>query len=256
MKNAAQVPIGAPEKLLDLPEGFEIWRVPPLLLKEQNRNARVQPGKMFNSLVRNIKKRGALESLPFCGRDGDVFWIISGHHRVRAAITAGLPSVVVLVDPSARTRAEIVAKQVAHNAINGTDDPAVLLQLLDEIDDIDSLLEAAVSRDDIEKLVAAPISVADVRVDYDWKLVTFAFLPKHIKDLDRLLDALSASDLVVTTDVAAHEQVTSALKSLGKVDEIRSMGAIVYRLIEIAQRYIDEKTPPAPEADAEPVAAP
>jgi hypothetical protein len=77
-----------PELLLSLPEGFEIWRIHPMLLKEQDKNAQVQPPKMFKALVRNIKVRKALESLPLCAHVENAFWIISGHHRVRAAIQA------------------------------------------------------------------------------------------------------------------------------------------------------------------------
>lgn len=232
----------SPEKLLDLEEGFEIWRISPLLLREQNKNAQVQPQSMFKSLVRNVAKRKALESLPFCGRSEEAFWIISGHHRVRAAITAELPTIVVLVDPQARTRAEIVAKQVAHNAISGSSDPSVLLQLLDEIDDVDALLESAVDREAIEKL-AAPLSVTDVAVDYDWQTVTFAFLPKHVRDLDALCDHLTAADRVMTADIESHAKLVKAMKDLGRVDEIRSLGAIIYRMIEIANDYISSKGP-------------
>jgi hypothetical protein len=231
-----------PEKLLDLPEGFEIWRISPLLLKEQDKNARVQSSQTFKALVRNVKKRGALESLPFCARDGETFWIISGHHRIRASISAGLASVIVLVDPKAKSRAEIIAKQVAHNAINGTDDPAVLLQLLDEIDDVDALLESAVSRQGLEKM-SAPVRVPDVAVDYDWKTVTFAFLPEQVKALDALCDHLAASDKVMTADVASHAKLVKAMKDLGHVEEIRSLGAIVFRMVEIVTAHVNAKKP-------------
>ena len=237
---SAPGPEAQPEKLLDLEEGFEIWRIPPMMLKEQDKNAQVQPPSMFKALVRNVSKRKALESLPFCGRSEGTFWIISGHHRVRAAITAALRTIVVLVDPQARTRAEIVAKQVAHNSISGSSDPSVLLQLLDEIDDVDALLESAVDRNSIEKL-AAPIAVPDVAVDYDWKTVTFAFLPHHIKNLDSLCDALRSSDRIMTAETESHSKLAAAMKALGHADEIRSTGAIINRMVEIVSQYVADK---------------
>jgi hypothetical protein len=66
------------ELLLTLPEGFEIWRINPLALLEQDKNARVQSPAKFKSLVRNIKARGGLESLPLVARREDRFFIISG----------------------------------------------------------------------------------------------------------------------------------------------------------------------------------
>ena len=155
------------EKLLDLPEGFEIWRVSPLVPKEQEKNARVQSAGTFKSLVRNIQKRGALESVPFLSRQGETFYIISGHHRIRAAIQAKVETIIVLVDPSLRTRSEIVAKQLAHNSIQGRDDPSVLLQLMTEIQDIEALIESAVDKSEIEKQINANLHVPDVAVDYE-----------------------------------------------------------------------------------------
>jgi hypothetical protein len=229
-----------PELLIKLEEGFEIWRISPLLLKEQDKNARVQSSGTFKSLVRNVTKRKALESLPYVAKVGEDFWIMSGHHRVRAAITAKLETIVVLVDTAPLTRSEIRAKQIAHNAINGTDDPAVLLQLLDEIEDVQALLESAVSRDTLNKM-AKPVVVPDVAVDYDFKVITFAFLPSHIRKLDAVCDALKGSDKVLTAELESHKAMAKALKALGKADDIRSMGAIVYRMVEIIMQYVDQK---------------
>jgi len=37
-------------------------------------------------LTSNIAKRGQLESLPYVYKDGEQLYIVSGHHRVRAAV--------------------------------------------------------------------------------------------------------------------------------------------------------------------------
>jgi hypothetical protein len=237
------------EKLLDLEEGLEIWRISPLRLHEQEKNARVQSHHAFTSLARNVKTRGALESMPFVSRQGDTFWIISGHHRVRAAIQAELTSIVVLVDPSPRTRSEIVAKQLAHNVIQGKDDPAVLLQLVAEIEDIEAMIEAAVDRAAIEKQIKQDISVPDIQVDFDWKTVQLAFLPTQVKDLEAVAAAMGDADLVGVVDAKVYADFMAVMKRLGKAQNIRSLGAIVYRMVEITRAHLDAEAARAGEHD-------
>src|SRR5438552_334118 len=62
-------------------------------LREQDINANVMPVGMFNALVANMRKNGALESLPLCATrvaTPHLIEIVSGHHRVRAAVQAGI----------------------------------------------------------------------------------------------------------------------------------------------------------------------
>ena len=96
-------------------------------VREQDINANVMPAEMFNALVSNIEKHGALESVPLvANREGsEVLEIISGHHRIRSAREAGLAGTVVLRYCDL-TAGEIRAKQLAHNSIQGTSDPQIV----------------------------------------------------------------------------------------------------------------------------------
>jgi len=228
----------APEKLLDLAEGFEIWRVSPQAVREQEKNARVQAHTTFTGLTRNIKTRGALESLPFVHRDGDTFWLISGHHRVRAAIAAELPSIIVLADPRPMTRSELVAKQIAHNALQGRDDPGMLLQLVSEIQDVGAMLEASINVDDLRKLTQVNAQVPDIKADFDWKTLVFAFLPTQLKDLEALCDEVKGQDVIGVVDRAVFEQFVTTMRKLGRKEDIRSIGALVYRMMKITEDFL------------------
>ena len=53
-------------------------------LKEQSLNAQTMGKEAFSQLVANVKKRGGLESLPYCVLKDGKIEIVSGHHRVRA----------------------------------------------------------------------------------------------------------------------------------------------------------------------------
>ena len=71
--------------LHDLGGGMRLVSTELDTLREQNLNAWVMSTEQFKSLVNNIKRRGQMESTPYCHlRDGQI-WIVSGHHRIRAA---------------------------------------------------------------------------------------------------------------------------------------------------------------------------
>src|SRR6266702_1360750 len=78
-----------PQKVLDLGNGLELWKVPPFALREQDVNARSMPKAMFERLAQTIGRDKRLESLPLCARTEKGLEIISGHHRTRAATAAG-----------------------------------------------------------------------------------------------------------------------------------------------------------------------
>jgi hypothetical protein len=86
-------------KLLDLGNGTSIWRVHLDWLREMEENARVMDPDRFERLVGNVRKDARLESLPLVTPNPDrteEFLIISGHHRTRAARSAGVMEIVVL----------------------------------------------------------------------------------------------------------------------------------------------------------------
>ena len=81
-----------PELIAKVYDDLEVWRCDLDELQEQRKNARTMAPETFNRLVSNIQKDGGkLEALPLCHRlaNGDIA-IISGHHRVRAARSAGV----------------------------------------------------------------------------------------------------------------------------------------------------------------------
>ena len=112
-------PIIEPERILELGNGLELWKVHPSALREQDVNARSMPKAMFERLSQTIGRDKRLESLPLCARTEKGLEIISGHHRTRAATAAGLSELFTLVDVTGLTRSQIAAKQLAHNAIEG-----------------------------------------------------------------------------------------------------------------------------------------
>lgn len=94
-------------------------------LKNLEVNARYMTAAQFTQLVANLKRDGSLTSTPLVYRDE----ILSGNHRVKAAIAAGIEEADVLEITSELTPEQRTAIQLSHNAITGQDDPNTLAQL-------------------------------------------------------------------------------------------------------------------------------
>ncbi len=132
----------------DLGDGIEIRLLDPATLHEQSIDAQIMSPTKFDQLVANIRARGALESFPYCWEPFEgVVEIVSGHHRTRAAVVAGLEVIPVIVDTLAMTAEEVRAKQIAHNALTGESDTQVLAGMMKDIKGPDLLLRSGLSAD-------------------------------------------------------------------------------------------------------------
>ena len=149
------------EKVLDLDEyggGLAIYKVSIDLCKEQDRNARVMDKEVYDQLMDNIGQHKSLESLPFGyvkadrGGENKLFFIISGHHRLRAARSAQIPVVYVLATERELSNDEIISKQLSHNALSGYDDSQMLKALYDDIKSIDMKTRAGLRNTDFENV--------------------------------------------------------------------------------------------------------
>jgi hypothetical protein len=91
-------------------------------LRLLGKNARYMAEPEFNRLVDNLKRDGVLTSLPLVYR-GEV---LSGNHRVQAAIKAGIEDADIIHITSELSEQQQRAIQLSHNALTGKDDPNIL----------------------------------------------------------------------------------------------------------------------------------
>jgi len=107
-------------------------------IEESPVNAQEMSDKDFNRLVKNIKKDGILTTAPLLmdQPSKNKFMCVSGHHRIRAAIKAGLDGahcfVMDEVDESTRVRI-----QLSHNDIHGSPNLETLSYLQSLLSDMD-----------------------------------------------------------------------------------------------------------------------
>lgn len=226
--------------LADLGYNVLIVKGPINDVREQDLNAHLMKPEMFRQLHENIKKRGGLESLPLCALT-DKIEMISGHHRLRACKEAGLKEVIIMLDVSNLTRSQIAAKQLAHNAINGFDDPSMLREIAKLITDVDDMIESFIGKDvfgepltELEKLISPML-------DFDWKQIQFIFLPHQLNDMQALVNKTQGSyDYIGVAYIEQYEKLMDMLQQYQNFKNVKNLGAAMHSMILSATKEMDE----------------
>src|SRR2546422_1137758 len=225
-----------PQRILELGNGLELWKVHASTLREQDVNARSMTKEMLERLTLTIGRDRRLESMPFVAKTGRGLEIISGHHRVRSATAAGISEIFVLVDVTGLTRSQIAAKQLAHNAIEGQDNEQLLAEIYRQIEDAESKLEAFID----EKLdVQIPrVRIEGLDVEIDFKTVLLTFLPRVKERLDRALEYLRSSGqrldgLYIASD-SDYAPLEKAVRKINEEYDVRVVADIIGKMADLA----------------------
>ena len=224
------------EVVADMGSGLVIAKVHLADIREQDINARIMKNETQKQLTDNIKKRGQLESLPYCALIDGRIEIISGHHRIRSAKDSGvLEEVFVILDLSGLRRSQVAAKQIAHNAINGYDDQSTLREIAKLIDDVDDMLESYIGKDILEELIAP-------KVEFDWRNVTFTFLPHQLQDLDKLVSVLQNlnPDTIGVAPIEEHKPFIEAITKFQSFANVKNTGAAIHAMIRATEQIFED----------------
>lgn len=228
--------------IYDMGSGLVIAKVQLDKVKEQDINARVMKNEMQDQLTANIKKRGQLESLPFLVLNAGKLEIVSGHHRIKSARAAEMKEVIAIIDVSGLSRSQIAAKQLAHNAISGFDDDSTLREIVKMITDVDDMIESFVGKDIMEEPLEQYEKMLSPAIQFDFKNVTFSFLPHQVQDMDVLLKNLETTEPEII-GVASYEQCKSFVETLSryqKFTDIRNVGAAIHSMVQNANERMNE----------------
>ena len=110
------------------------------------------------------------------------------------------------------------------------------------IDDVDDMIESFVGKEIMEEPLEQYDKMLSPAVQFDFKNVTFTFLPHQVKDMDALVKDLEskAPDIV---GVASYEQCKGFVETLSKYQkftDIRNVGAAIHSMIENAAQKMDD----------------
>jgi hypothetical protein len=241
--------------LVELGEDLYIKKVKIDDLKEAELNAHVMPSRMFERLAENIRERGALESVPYCSQPnltGPII-IISGNHRVRAAGTAELTDIWLLIDAKEHPRGMVVAKQLAHNQLVGADDPDLVRALLAKIETPEHLLHSGVDEEMLGD-VLAPRGVEPFtpELNLDWRTISFTFLPHQLDQMDELFESLQGTqDVLVVALKDQWPEFLKAASAYARLKNVKAGGAIVDMMVKASLAELGKVVAPAMEKQPE-----
>ena len=177
-------------------------RIDPKTLRQAEVNARFMRHETIQRLVDNLRADGELTSAPFAVRDEDGgYTVLSGNHRVIAAIEAEIGDIWVQVCDEPLSPDRRTAIQLSHNAIVGEDDEAILSRMYDSIEDIDMRLYSGLNDEMLEilnKMNDVP-SIGMPKLEY--RTFSLFFLPDSLDEILPFLDQLQ-KQLEGFTDVA------------------------------------------------------
>jgi hypothetical protein len=231
--------------LNDMGQPYKLALVDPASLKELDKNAHYMTHETFQNLVANIQRDGALASVPFCWHDGTTFHVLSGNHRVKAAVAAGVGRILILYDDRPLSRQERVAIQLSHNAINGKDDPALLKELWAEIDDLGLKYYAGLDDKQLEQLADAQLkSMREAVLDY--KAVMFLFLPEEVEALENAFARAVESTVceeAVTVRLTEFSRLVDALDKAKASYATKNHAVALSIVLDVFERHLTDLQP-------------
>lgn len=211
--------------------------VAPESIRLRKENARFFKKDTFQQLVENVRKDGMLASMPLCHEpEPGVLEVLSGNHRVKAAVAAGLPKILVMVLRGALDESRLVSIQLSHNALVGQDDPQILAALWDKVRDVQDRLYAGLSSDDMKELEKVKL-VTFSTPSLATRTMTFAFVEEDAARLAEVLEALASMPKSATVYVAPMEGFDAFFAKLEQAKikaEVKNAGLALARLVEYA----------------------
>jgi len=161
--------------------------IDPREIKLLELNARYMKHEEFKRLVDNVRRDGQLTSAPFlCLESDGRYRCLSGNHRTRAAIEAGLEKIVCIATDDPLTEDQKIAVQLSHNAISGQDDPATLKELYGKILDVEMKKYSGLDDKTLELLDKfSSVSISEANLSF--QTLSIVFLPDELKAAQAVL---------------------------------------------------------------------
>ena len=148
----------------------------------------------------------------------------------------------VILDVSGLNRSKIVAKQIAHNAISGFDDMSTLKELAKMLEDVDDMIESYAGKDILEEPEAELEKYLSPTVEFNWKNITFTFLPHQIADLQKLIDALESTkpDVLGVAEIEQYKPFMETLAKYQKFGNVKNTGAAIHAMIKCTEQMFED----------------
>lgn len=207
------------------------------------KNAHYMEKEIQDRLTENIKQDGFLSQLPFAmkrAEDGK-FLILSGNHRLKSAIKAGLEYILVTyVDEISKDRQ--IGYALSHNALVGKDNLQMLKEIYNEIKSIESREFTGLNGlkfIDIEKVPTTSINDGDIELTE----MKFLFIESRKHDVEGVLKELEKHNLTETSALiyGSFEEYIKVATAIKKAYDIKSNTVAFSKMVEICKEHLAQK---------------
>lgn len=216
-----------------------------VLLEE---NARYMTHEEFGRLVDNIRRDGQLSSAPFLclehdGPNTGRYKCLSGNHRTKASIEAGLSKIICLATDDELTEEQKIAIQLSHNSITGHDDPATLKALYEKILDTD--LKKYSGLDDktlelLDKFKAISISEASLQ----FQTLSAVFLPDELdaaqKVVNEAISRVKNSDAIWVMRMTEYDRWLDAQEVASSAYNVKNVATAIDLILRVFERNMHQ----------------
>ncbi len=240
----------------------EIMQLDPNHIKLLAVNARFMRHEVFQRLVANIiEDGGLLGNTPFCWlyrsdeqphepihtKDKqDVFEVISGNHRVKAARAAGLNLIDVEVTKQYIEPERRRAIQLSQNAITGEDDPVTLKQIYEDIDNVAFRMYSGL--DDKTLNLMKDVSVESLsEANLAFQTIALTFLPHEVAEIEEvwklIKDSVAGRKAHWLARWQEYDMFLDALEAAGTANGVKNTATALMVVLEVFHKHIDDLTP-------------
>lgn len=205
------------------------------------KNAHYMEKQTLDRLTANVAEDGFLSQLPFAmKRDDGKYLILSGNHRLKAAIKAGLEHILILyIDEVDKDRQ--IAYTLSHNALVGKDDLQMLKEIYQEMHSIEAKEFSGLNGIkfiDVDKINTVSINDGDIELTE----LKFLFTESRSNNVKSVLAELEKQDIdencsIVTGSYEAFIKVATEVK---KKYNIKSNTVAFARMIDICSEHLKD----------------
>lgn len=223
---------------------MQLMAVSPSSLTLLKENARFFKRETFRQLRDNIASDKRLSSVPLCYRQPDgTLEVLSGNHRVKTSMEAGLPAIIVLVITEELEKSKRIAIQLSHNALVGEDDQSILANLWAQIESVNEKLYSGLDSEVVKELGEVEL-VNFSTPQIPAHSVTFMFTDAEKDKLSEVLELLDQaakkSSLVCLCPSEQYQAFTNILKDVKNAEKIRDASLAMVMLLEIATAHLTQ----------------
>lgn len=216
----------------------EVVRGDPRDLTLLELNARYMRHEQYQQLVNNLRRDQALTSTPFVWRNPDTGQriVLSGNHRVKASIEAGLNEIHWLQTSDPLPEGQRIGIQLSHNSIVGEDDLSILKTLYEQIEELD-WREYAGLDDAILDLLADLDTPSLSEANLSFQTLAIVFLPEDLKaaqeSVKEAVEIASSLDAVWVTKLRQYDKVMGALDLASKSYNVTNVATALGIILQV-----------------------